>query len=112
MTPEVTQARNPGKNEFGQSDIFHFTLRLWQYLKPKLDQMLESKLNHSGDEQGDTLIANSIIIGRMIFNARLQYISRTSRQLAEDAHYLSGQRTTFLPTNKGSPQQTMEACVP
>ena len=27
MTPEVTQARNPGKNEFGQSDIFHTALR-------------------------------------------------------------------------------------
>ena len=26
MTPKATQARNPGKNEFGQSDIFHTAL--------------------------------------------------------------------------------------
>ena len=51
---------------------------LWQYLKPKLVKMVESDLNHSGDELGDTLIANSMIIGSIIFNTRLQYISNTS----------------------------------
>ena len=38
---------------------------LWQYLKPKISKMLESDLN-SGDELGDTLIANSIIIGTFV----------------------------------------------
>ena len=51
---------------------------LWQYLKPKLVKMVESDLNHSGDELGDTLIANSMIIGSIIFNTRLQYISNTN----------------------------------
>ena len=32
MTPEATQARNPGKNKFGQSDIFHTTLRRYGLL--------------------------------------------------------------------------------
>ena len=83
---------------------------LWQYLKPKLDQMLESKLNHSGDEQGDTLIANSIIIGSMIFNARLQYISRTDIATASRGctlfirakNYLLTDQQRFASTNHGN----------
>ena len=42
---------------------------LWNYLEPKIQSLLESKLNHSGDELGDTLIANSIITGSIIYNA-------------------------------------------
>ena len=53
---------------------------LWQYLGPKLVKLTESNLNHSGDELGDTLIANSIIIGSMIFNSRLQCISKTNTE--------------------------------
>ena len=48
---------------------------LWNYLQPKLSALLNSKLNKSGDELGNTLIANCIITGSIIFNARLQYLS-------------------------------------
>ena len=54
---------------------------LWSHLKPKLLSLLESKLNHCGDELGDTLIANSIITGSIIFNTRLQYISTKNIKL-------------------------------
>ena len=48
---------------------------LWNYLQPKLSALLNSNLNKSGDELGNTLIANCIITGSIIFNARLQYLS-------------------------------------
>ena len=44
---------------------------LWNYLEPKTQYLLESKLNHSGDELGDTSIANSIITGSIIYNAEI-----------------------------------------
>ena len=41
----------------------------WNYLEPKMQSLLESKLNHSRDELGDTLIANNTITGSVIYNA-------------------------------------------
>ena len=38
---------------------------LWNYREPKIQSLLESKLNHSGDELRDTLIAKSIITGEL-----------------------------------------------
>ena len=39
MTPEATQARNPGKNKFGQSDILHTTLRQVEQVNRNLDEV-------------------------------------------------------------------------
>ena len=46
--------------------------------------MIESNIDHSGDELGDTLIANSMIIGSLIFNTRLQYLCKTNITTASE----------------------------
>ena len=83
---------------------------LWQYLGPKLSKLIDSNLNHSGDELGDTLITNSIIIGTLISNSRLQYISKTNTETVNQwctnfirsKSYLPTDQQRFAPVKHGS----------
>ena len=73
---------------------------LWQHIKTKLAKTIEANISHSGDELGDTLIANSIIIGSLIFNSRLQYLSTTNMTTISEwcTHFVRD--TNYLLTNQ------------
>ena len=71
---------------------------------------MESNLNQTGNELGDTLIANSIITGSIIFNARLQYLSEDhidkvaiwSRAFVRQKAYLLTNEQRYASTKHGA----------
>ena len=79
-------------------------------MQPRIQTLLESKLNQSGDELGDTLIANSIITDSVIFNTRVKYLAGEhiskiaiwSKLFVRKSVYLLRDDQRFASTKHGS----------
>ena len=66
----------------------------WTRLSQKLQTSLSSVMKHCGDEIGDTITVNSILISSAIFTIRLQYVPRSK------LHQINKMATKFVRGTK------------